>query len=91
MTSRDNTQPTQADRIRQVLNADPNGFAATDFLAPNVRDGGKPIIRAAARVYELRQAGLDIEETRERNGVARYRLKTTPTVTDPDGQTRIAA
>ena len=65
-------ESTQIDRVLRALRSGP--VAATDFAAPNVRDGGKPIMRVASRVLELREQGYLIFTTRRPNGVAVYQL-----------------
>jgi hypothetical protein len=64
--------PSQADRILAALRSGP--FAATDFAAPNIRDGLAPIFRVAARIGELRDQGYEITTGRLTNGVAVYSL-----------------
>lgn len=67
----------QRERIEKVLRE--RGYvAATDFMAPNVIDGGKPITRVAARMLELRAAGYELERERAKNGTAIYRLIKAP-------------
>lgn len=61
---------TQADRIHAALQAGP--VQSTDFLDP--ADGGPPILRVAARIYDLRQQGHTIRETRNANGTSTYIL-----------------
>ncbi|WP_026912313.1 helix-turn-helix domain-containing protein [Patulibacter minatonensis] len=66
-----NNKPTQVSRIEKVL--DERGyFNETEFAAPNVLDGGLPIQRVAARIYELRKAGVVIDTRFESNGTATY-------------------
>lgn len=49
---------TQKDRILQALRlAGQTGIRPEDFLLPDVIDGGKPILRVAARVQDLRKEG----------------------------------
>jgi hypothetical protein len=64
--------PSQADRILAALRSGP--FAATDFAAPNIRDGLAPIFRVAARIGELRDQGYEITTGRLPSGVAVYSL-----------------
>lgn len=69
-------RPTQRSRLpRALLAAGPRGVATTDFLAPNVIDGGLPILRVPSRVDELRQRGHLIETTRASNRTAVYVLR----------------
>jgi hypothetical protein len=76
--------PSQADRILAALRSGP--FAATDFAAPNIRDGLAPIFRVAARIGELRDQGYEITTGRLTNGVAVYTLTSDVGVGD-DGRT----
>lgn len=70
---------TQSDRILAALRAaGPSGVATTDFLLPDVIDGGTPILRVPSRVDELRKAGHRITTHREDNGTARYVLAGPP-------------
>lgn len=64
---------SQNDRIAKRLLAH-GAINTTDFLAPNVCDGGKPIIRLAARILELREDGWAIDRLVESNGTATYLL-----------------
>src|SRR5690349_5057933 len=50
------------------------GVTAVDFASGRVCDGGKPIMRVAARVLELRQDGHEIVIDGERDSCAVYRL-----------------
>jgi hypothetical protein len=45
-----------------------HGITAADFAAGRVIDGQKPIMRVAARILELRQAGHRIDVIGERDG-----------------------
>jgi hypothetical protein len=49
----------------------------TDFLLPDVIDGGKPITRLGARIKDLRDQNFGIE-TLEVRPTARYRLVSEP-------------
>lgn len=69
---------TQRARVLAALRATPAGVNETAFAAPAVLDGGKPILRVAARVFELRSAGHEIRTELERNGTATYRLRIPP-------------
>jgi hypothetical protein len=78
---------TQNDRVLAALKqAGRSGITELDFEAPRVTDGGKPIRRLAARVFDLRLRGLPVEPDGERDGVTVYVLKsdenaqTAPTV-----------
>lgn len=67
---------TQTARVLAALTrAGDDGISAVDFAAPNVCDGGKPIMRVAARVKDLRDEGFRIETDGERNGCAVYKLR----------------
>lgn len=74
MTTNIHRRPSQRDRILAVLRHRPNGVNETAFAAPAVIDGGLPIQRVAARIFELRSEGYDIRSHRESNGTATYRL-----------------
>jgi hypothetical protein len=50
------------------------GITQVDFLGPNVIDGGKPILRLAPRINELRELGWIIKTFIEADGTARYVL-----------------
>jgi hypothetical protein len=65
---------TQRERVLRALRDHPDGITAVDFAAPDVVDGGHPIMRVAARVKELRDLGAEIFADGRRNGVAIYRL-----------------
>ncbi|HTE60086.1 MAG TPA: hypothetical protein VK631_07015 [Solirubrobacteraceae bacterium] len=67
---------TQTDRVLAALSrAGARGITAVDFAAPDVCDGGKPIMRVAARVKDLRDAGFEIETGGERDSCAVYKLQ----------------
>lgn len=70
---------TDKDRVLKALQygvVSPLFFSQTPTL-----DGGKPILRVAARVKELRIEGYEISTERASNGTARYRLVSSPVVT----------
>lgn len=73
---------TQKQRILNALRtAGGRGVSPTDFLAPNVCDGGKPILRVAARILDLKHEGHNIDCQTEA-GVAVYVLRdSAPVVT----------
>jgi hypothetical protein len=76
--------PTQRDRVLGRLRAAGEaGVSPEDFLLPGVVDGGKPILRLAARIHELVEDGLKIETRRCPNGVTRYALADPPPVPAP--------
>jgi hypothetical protein len=60
---------TQTARVLAALRSrGAHGITAADFAAGRVIDGQKPIMRVAARILELRQAGHRIEVIGERDG-----------------------
>ena len=66
---------TQVDRVlAAVTRAGARGITAVDFAAPDVIDGGKPIMRVAARINDIRNDGIAIVTDGERNGCAVYKL-----------------
>lgn len=67
---------TQTDRVLQLLRQRREaGITAVDFAAPNIADGGKPIMRLAARIAELRGAGHKITDGGRTGAVKRYVLE----------------
>lgn len=68
-------KPRQVDRVLAALRANPQGLNETRFAAPNVIDGGAPIQRVAARIWDLKQDGHVITVRRERNLTATYMLR----------------
>lgn len=64
---------SQNERVLLALMRYPR-VSVTDFLAPAVVDGGKPITRLAARINDLRAEGHKIERAGRVNGCASYRL-----------------
>lgn len=75
---------TQVERVRRALERGP--VNVTDFAAPNVIDGGKPIMRMAARVQELRDQGYAITTRRLSNGTAQYELQLAARATEAHTQ-----
>jgi hypothetical protein len=71
---------TQRERVLRLLQHKPHGVSPYDFTPPTA-DGGKPIMRVAARILELRDEGLDIETRTSPNGAALYVL--VPTCPEP--------
>jgi hypothetical protein len=81
-------RPSQKMRwLKELKAAGSAGVEATAFLAPDVCDGGKPILRSASRITELRQAGHHITSKRQPNGTALYVLdetkRTAPDAPEP--------
>lgn len=68
-------RPTQKQRVLAVLRLRPGGVNETAFAAPAVIDGGRPVQRVAARIWELRQEGHEIVSRREADGTATYALR----------------
>lgn len=68
---------TQKERVlKAILDAGQNGIRPEQFLAPNVCDGGKPILRLAARVLDLKNEGHEIACRVDRvSSTAIYTLK----------------
>lgn len=62
----------QVDRILLALRSGP--VSPIDFAAPNVIDGGLPVMRVAARVQDLRDRGYEISTMTAANGTAVYTL-----------------
>jgi hypothetical protein len=73
---------TQKQRIlAQLQAAGGRGVSPVDFLAPDVCDGGSPILRVAARILDLKNEGHSIDCQTEA-GVAVYVLRASaPVVT----------
>lgn len=67
---------SQRDRVDRALRrAGSEGLPATAFMLPEVIDEGRPIMRLASRIAELRAEGLSIETRRPRGSkVVRYYL-----------------
>lgn len=80
------TKVTDKQRVRNRL-LEHGSTTPVEWQAPAI-DGGKPILRVAARIGELRAEGMDIK-TATRTPVARYVLPE-PVITDARGQTRLA-
>ena len=65
---------TQNDRVLKLLRArEGEGINTTDLMAP-AADGGKPILRLAARIDDLRKRGHGFEVRRRSNGTVTYVL-----------------
>jgi hypothetical protein len=63
---------TQTGRILAALNRGP--VSPKDFALPNVIDGGSPIMRVAARIHDLVEAGYEITSETAGDGTAVYQL-----------------
>jgi len=83
---------TQKQRIlAQLKAAGGRGVSPTDFLAPDVCDGGKPILRVAARILDLKNEGHSIDCQTEA-GTAVYVLRgLAPVVTHSQPVTEVVA
>lgn len=64
---------TQTARILRALERGP--VTPVDFGAPDVIDGGKPIMRVAARIQDLRDRGYQITTSTAPNGIAIYEME----------------
>lgn len=70
---------TQRERVLTALRrAGARGVDATQFLLPNVIDGGPAITRLASRIDELRSRGHHIEHAGRRKRMVIYRLASLP-------------
>lgn len=66
----------QTDRVlAELRRAGARGVTAVSFAAPNICDGGPPIMRLAARIAELRGAGHKITDGGRTGAVKRYVLE----------------
>lgn len=65
---------TQTQRVLLALRARPEGITAADFMPPTI-DGGKPIMRVAARIYDLREEGHRIADGGKRGTLDVYVLR----------------
>ena len=81
---------TQKERVLKALqSAGAAGVCMTDFLAPDVCDGGTPITRMAARVLDLKNEGHQIDCVIEA-GVAVYVLRSEAlVVTQPSAERKV--
>lgn len=69
---------TQAERVRLALHTHRDrGITQVDFLRYPTIDGGPPITRLAARIDELRDAGLPVMEAGTRDKCRVYMLAET--------------
>lgn len=60
--------------LRALQQAGDHGICSVDFAAPQVIDGGPPIMRVAARIEELRSEGFIIGDAGQRHGTRVYVL-----------------
>ena len=66
---------TDRDRVLKLLRArGETGVTPLDWARTPTADGGKPMLRLAARVQELRVLGYGIRTERLKSGVAKYVL-----------------
>jgi hypothetical protein len=65
--------PTQTDRVIKAARSF-RGVCQADFFAGSVVDGGKPITRLAARIFDAEQQGHAFEIIGRRQGFKVYRL-----------------
>jgi hypothetical protein len=65
--------PTQTDRVVKAARSF-RGVCQADFFAGNVVDGGKPIARLAARIFDAEQQGHIFEIVGWRKSFKVYRL-----------------
>lgn len=68
------TTPRQTDNARVLRALQSGPVRVTDWSGFTTPDGGKPILRMAARVKELRNAGWPVERTGRHNNCAVYEL-----------------
>ena len=64
---------TQCDRVL-ALSKRFNGVCQADLLLPDVADGGAPITRVAARLWDLEQEGYEFEHIGVRKKCKVFRL-----------------
>lgn len=75
--------PSQVERVLALLRERAGagrGVNTTELQELPVADGGRPILRLAARVHQLRERGFVISGRRERNGTQTYVLLAEPEV-----------
>jgi hypothetical protein len=66
---------TQTDRVLAALTrAGARGITRVDFQLPDVCDGGTPILNIPGRIYDLRNAGIEIAEIGRRQACVVYVL-----------------
>ncbi len=73
MRPRPRAGPTQLERVIAAARAR-DGVCQVDFLGPDVVDGGTPITRLGARVWDAEQRGAVFEILGRRSGFRVYRL-----------------
>jgi hypothetical protein len=74
---------TQRRRVlAQLVKSGATGITSADFGTPRVIDGGKPIARLAARIEELRRAGVEIASGGRRGKLEVYVLADASSVPD---------
>ena len=79
---------TQPERVLRLLKqAGDHGLTQVDLNLPTV-DGGPPITRLAARIHDLKNAGVPIEKAGTRQKCDIYRLAPPSTLFDINEETR---
>jgi hypothetical protein len=78
-------QRTQVERVVAAARAQ-RGITQVDFLGPDTIDGGNPITRLAARVWDAEQQGYSFESTGKRQKCTVYHLVGEPSVGGPVGR-----
>lgn len=68
---------TQTERVL-ALSKRFNGVCQSDLLLPDVADGGAPITRVAARLWDLEQEGYEFEAIGTRKKCKVFRLSSGP-------------
>jgi hypothetical protein len=76
---------TQTERVIKAARSF-RGTSQTDWLAPTICDGGKPITRLAARIFDAEQQGYTFEVIGWRHHCKVYRLASVPEGTAPAPQ-----
>lgn len=76
---------TQTERVL-ALSKRFNGVCQADLLLPDVADGGTPITRVAARLWDLEQEGHEFEAIGTRKRCKVFRLASEPTETSDVGR-----
>lgn len=78
------SQRTQVDRVVRAARSY-RGVTAVDFMAPDVIDGGPPITRLAARLWDAEQQGYSFECIGRRSKCKIWRLISEPGIHDGRG------